>query len=223
MVDINQNQFYIKDDEKLEPLLIGDYKILQSSKKYRFSRDSVLLADFCEIKKSDFVVDFCSGSGIVAFLVKINKNPYKIVGLEIDSEFVDMANRSKMYNKFDNVDFINGDVKLATNFFKKGSVDVITCNPPYYKNLPTNTICQNERAKYEVELNLENLLKSASDILKTNGKLFMSYRVDRLQELCVVAKENNLCLKKIKFIKESNNNIMLAKFVKNGKYGVKIE
>ncbi len=217
------DSFFIKDNEKLEDLLIDNYKILQSSKKYRFSRDSVLLADFCEIKKSDFVVDFCSGCGIVAFLVKINKNPQKVVGLEIESEFVDMATRSKIYNKLENIDFLSGDVKVATNYFKKGSVDVVTCNPPYYKNLPQNTICQNERAKYEVDLDLKSLLNSASDILKANGKLFMSYPANRLQELCVLAKENNLFLKIVKFVKESNNNLILVKFVKNGKYGVKVE
>ena len=213
------SSFVIKQDEKLEDLLVNDYKILQSDKKYRFSRDSVLLADFCEIKQNDFVVDFCSGSGIIAFLIKAKNLWQKIVGVEIDKEFVDMANRTKLFNKMNDIDFVAEDVKNIDKIFKNGSVDVVVCNPPYYKNLPTNTTCVNAQAKYEINLNLAELLHSASKILKNNGKLFMCYPLSRLQELCSESLKENLYLKTIKFIENSNNKNILVKFVKNGKLG----
>ena len=213
------SSFVIKQDEKLEDLLVNDYKILQNDKKYRFSRDSVLLADFCEIKQNDFVVDFCSGSGIIAFLIKAKNLGQKIVGVEIDKEFVDMANRTKLFNKMNDIDFVAEDVKNIDKIFKNGSVDVVVCNPPYYKNLPTNTICVNAQAKYEINLNLVELLHSASKILKNNGKLFMCYPFSRLQELCSESLKENLYLKTIKFIENSNNKNILVKFVKNGKLG----
>lgn len=213
------SSFVIKQDEKLEDLLVNDYKILQNDKKYRFSRDSVLLADFCEIKQNDFVVDFCSGSGIIAFLIKAKNLGQKIVGVEIDKEFVDMANRTKLFNKMNDIDFVAEDVKNIDKIFKNGSVDVVVCNPPYYKNLPTNTTCVNAQAKYEINLNLAELLHSASKILKNNGKLFMCYPFSRLQELCSESLKENLYLKTIKFIENSNNKNILVKFVKNGKLG----
>ena len=213
------SSFVIKQDEKLEDLLVNDYKILQNDKKYRFSRDSVLLAEFCEIKQNDFVVDFCSGSGIIAFLIKAKNLGQKIVGVEIDKEFVDMANRTKLFNKMNDIDFVAEDVKNIDKIFKNGSVDVVVCNPPYYKNLPTNTTCVNAQAKYEINLNLAELLHSASKILKNNGKLFMCYPFSRLQELCSESLKENLYLKTIKFIENSNNKNILVKFVKNGKLG----
>lgn len=213
------SSFVIKQDEKLEDLLVNDYKILQNDKKYRFSRDSVLLADFCEIKQNDFVVDFCSGSGIIAFLIKAKNLGQKIVGVEIDKEFVDMANRTKLFNKMNDIDFVAEDVKNIDKIFKNESVDVVVCNPPYYKNLPTNTTCVNAQAKYEINLNLAELLHSASKILKNNGKLFMCYPFSRLQELCSESLKENLYLKTIKFIENSNNKNILVKFVKNGKLG----
>ncbi len=215
--------FYIKKDEKLEDLLFKDYKILQSDKKYRFSRDSVLLADFCEVKKNDLVVDFCSGSGIIAFLIKIKNDCKKIVGVEIDEEFVDMANRTKAYNKMNDIDFVCGDVKEIGNLLNENCVDVVVCNPPYYKILPTNTNCNNALAKYEIELTLSELLFSASYVLKNKGKLYMSYPFSRLQELCSEGLKNNLYLKTIKFVENSNNKNILVKFVKNGKLGVNLE
>lgn len=217
------HDFYIKEDERLEDLLIKNYKILQSNKKYRFSRDSVLLADFCEIKKNDFVVDLCSGCGIIAFLLKAKNAQQKIVGLEIDKDFVDMANRTKLYNEMEDIDFVAGDVKVAEKFFTKNSVDVVVCNPPYYKTLPTNTTCLNAKEKYEVDLTLASLLLQTSKILKDKGKLFMCYPFSRLQELCFEALKNNLILKTLKFIENSSNKNILVKFVKNGKLGVKLE
>ena len=213
------SSFVIKQDEKLEDLLVNDYKILQNDKKYRFSRDSVLLAEFCEIKQNDFVVDFCSGSGIIAFLIKAKNLGQKIVGVEIDKGFVDMANRTKLFNKMNDIDFVAEDVKNIDKIFKNESVDVVVCNPPYYKNLPTNTTCVNAQAKYEINLNLVELLHSASKILKNNGKLFMCYPFSRLQELCSESLKENLYLKTIKFIENSNNKNILVKFVKNGKLG----
>ena len=53
--------------EVLEDMLIDDLKIVQDTRLYRFTSDSVLLSKFAHAKKNDVVADFCAGSGIVAF------------------------------------------------------------------------------------------------------------------------------------------------------------
>ena len=53
--------------EVLEDLLIDGLKIVQDTRLYRFTSDSVLLSRFAKAKKHDNVADFCAGSGIVAF------------------------------------------------------------------------------------------------------------------------------------------------------------
>lgn len=41
--------------------------IYQDKNLYRFTSDSVLLSRFVRAKKGEYVADFCSGCGIVAF------------------------------------------------------------------------------------------------------------------------------------------------------------
>ena len=49
----------------IEPLLIGNYRIVQDTELYRFTSDSVLLARFVKAKAGEQVADFCAGCGIV--------------------------------------------------------------------------------------------------------------------------------------------------------------
>ena len=49
----------------IESLLIGNYRIIQDTKRYRFTSDSVLLARFLKAKRGEVVADFCSGSGVI--------------------------------------------------------------------------------------------------------------------------------------------------------------
>ena len=57
----------LSEYEVLEDMLIGDLKVVQDVRLYRFTSDSVLLSKFAGVKPNDTVADFCSGCGIVAF------------------------------------------------------------------------------------------------------------------------------------------------------------
>ena len=47
--------------ETLEDMLIDGLKIVQDTRLYRFTSDSVLLSRFAKGKKKDKVADFCAG------------------------------------------------------------------------------------------------------------------------------------------------------------------
>ena len=51
----------LKENEVLEEFF-EDKKIIQNTKLYRFTSDSVLLSRFARFKYGDRVADFCSGS-----------------------------------------------------------------------------------------------------------------------------------------------------------------
>ncbi|MFR1982763.1 MAG: hypothetical protein ACLS4Z_02795 [Christensenellaceae bacterium] len=57
----------LSDYEVAEDMLIDGLKIVQDTRLYRFTSDSVLLSRFARAKAGDKVADFCAGSGIVAF------------------------------------------------------------------------------------------------------------------------------------------------------------
>ena len=60
-------QVELNENEVLEDMLLNGLKIVQDTRLYRFTSDSVLLSRFAKPKKGDKVADFCAGSGIVAF------------------------------------------------------------------------------------------------------------------------------------------------------------
>ena len=51
--------------EVAEDMCMDGLKIVQDTRLYRFTSDSVLLSKFAKPKTRDVVADFCSGSGIV--------------------------------------------------------------------------------------------------------------------------------------------------------------
>ena len=62
-----EEKFGLGEYEVLEDMLIDGLKIVQDTRLYRFTSDSVLLSKFAKAKKGDTIADFCAGSGIVAF------------------------------------------------------------------------------------------------------------------------------------------------------------
>ena len=65
-------------------------------------------------------------------IIKGKKKPKSVIGVEIQNEFVKMANRTKKINGFgDDINFIEGDLKSEALIKSLEKADVITVNPPY--------------------------------------------------------------------------------------------
>lgn len=216
---------FLKEDEVLDDLQLNNLMIIQNKNNYRFTSDSVLLANFAKVGHKDFVVEFCSGSGVISILLNEKCKPKKIIGFELQKDLCDMSNRSLNYNKIENISFINKDLKLASEEVGVGKVDAIVCNPPYYV-LPKDESKINDKyylTKYEVSTNLEEIFESAEKILKYSGKLFMVHVPSRLQEILAIAFKHNLICKKIQFVypnsKKELSHLILCCFVKKGNNG----
>lgn len=215
----------LKPGERLDILKREDIHIIQSPTVFSFSLDAVLLADFAEVprKRKAKIVDFCSGNGAVAFLLT-GKTMNPVVGVEIQEQLVDMAERTVQLNDLhEQVSFLHTDINTVTQFIQPDSVDVITCNPPYFKDIPTST--KNDRtaytiARHEVMLNMTQLMQQTSALLKMNGKAYFVHRPDRLLEMLDTMRANRLAPKKLRFIyprvgKEAN--MILLEGIKDGK------
>lgn len=212
---------------RLDDLCIDNYKIFQDDTLYNFSTDAVLLANFIEFKKTDVVVDLCSGNGVVGILGAIKNFYKKIYLVEIQNCLSILAQKSIELNKLENIEVINDDLKNLKNKFSSGSVDIVCVNPPYRKcdgqmqseNMHFN-ICN-----FEIKTTLEEIIKTSSYLLKFGGKLFMINSIDRLEEtICLLNKYNfktkvlRLCNPK----QNKNANVFLIKAVKNAKSGIKV-
>ena len=85
---------FIKEDETLDDLQLKGIHVIQKKDAFRFGVDAVLLANFAKVKKSHKVIDFCTGTGIIPFIIAGKTECNDIKGIEIQEEFVDMAKRT---------------------------------------------------------------------------------------------------------------------------------
>lgn len=212
-----------------ELLNYGDLKIVQNTKWFSFSLDSVLLADFVKVNNKIKIIDFCTGNAPIPLFLS-TKTKSEIIGVELQPEVFSLAEKSIHLNKLENqIKLLNMDVKDMSNIYDTDVFDLITCNPPYFKvKEKSNTNSDNIKAiaRHELTLNLNDIFKIARKILKNNGKIAIVHRTDRLIDIITSMKQNNIEPKRIKIIypfKESKSNLVLVEGAKNGKPGLQIE
>lgn len=209
-------------DERIDQLQAAGVKIIQSKEVFAFSLDAVLLADFAVVKKHSRVVDLAAGNGAVGLFVA-PRTQNQVTMIELQARLADMAKRSVALNEFTNVDVHQLDLKDTTKVVPKDSVDVVTCNPPYFKLDPGHVTNPNDHlalARHELTTTFKIVAQTASDLLKYQGKAFFVHRPDRLEELLQTLVEAKLAPKRIRFIHpkaDREANMVLIEAVKAGK------
>lgn len=219
----------LKENERIDDLQINNLKIIQNSEGFCFGIDSVLLSDFAKnMKKKAKIIDLGTGTGIISILLTAKTNPQSILGVEIQEQVANMANRSVVLNKLENtIKIINEDIRNLEKKLEIGQYDVIVTNPPYMKN---NTGLKNENnqkliSRHEVKCTLEDIAKISYKLLKNNGEIYMVHRPDRLVDIMEIFRKYKLEIKEMRFVhshRENNANLILIKAVKNGKPFLKI-
>ena len=161
------NNIKIHEDESLDDLQLKGLNLIQKKDAFRFGVDAVLLSHFANIKNKHRVIDLCTGTGIVPFLAYGKYAPKEVIGLEIQEDMVEMANRSSLLNDTtDVVKFVHGDLKDKALIDSLGKFDVLTVNPPYKLN-NAGIVNPNDKlaiARHEILCNLEDVI-SASRVL----------------------------------------------------------
>ena len=215
--------------ERLDDVLGYDLKIYQNSSYFSFSLDSIILANYANIRLRDKnIVDFCTGNGVIPLIIS-NRTKNNIVGVEIQEKLAELATKSVDYNKLnERITIYNEDVK---EFSKKhlNEFDLVLCNPPYFKieeKSSFNESYEKKIARHEVLFNLEDLCKCCKKVLKDNGNLCIVHRTDRLMEILETFRKHNIEPKRIRFVYENiskESTLVLIEAQKCGSVGLKVE
>lgn len=212
----------IRIDETLDDLGIKGIHVIQKKEGFRFGVDAVLLANFAKVKKNASVIDLCTGTGIVPFILAGKTNAKNITGIEIQEEFVEMAERSVEFNNLEErVNFINGDLKNLALLKKLTKVDVLTVNPPY-KLQNSGIINLNDKnaiARHEICCTLEDVIIASRILLKDNGRMYMVHRPDRLVDIVTLMRKHKIEPKRIRMVHPSAGkapNIVLVEGQRDG-------
>ena len=200
--------------------------IFQYEDGFKFSLDSILLAEYINIPKNAIILDMCTGNAPVPLIIS-TKNNNKIYCFEIQKEIANLAKESIEYNNLCNqISIYNDDINNIGSYFEAESFDIITCNPPYFKenikNLNKNDLLT--IARHEIKINLDVIFSIASKYLKQNGYFYLVHRPERLDDIITLGIKYKLPVKEIQLVTTKENNepsILLVKCRKNGKQGIK--
>lgn len=200
----------LRDGERLDDLQLAGNFIISHPDKYCFSSDSVMLANMVKANSKSKVVDLCCGGGIIAILIALKTNCNNILGVELQPDMSDMAERSVKINNLENrVNILCEDVRNITNVIPTGSVDVVVCNPPYYK-LGSGEIRESRAvaiARHEIMLDLQTLVQCTAKILKFGGLFYMVHKAERMAEVLTTLTQSNLIPKQIFTICTGASNV----------------
>ena len=198
------------------------------SDEHRFGTDAFLLADFAKPRKKDLVCDLCTGSGIIALLMKKNFEPKNIIAVDIQEQAIRQLEMSIDKSNITTIEPICADLKSLWANSPDCSLDVITCNPPYKLN---NTGAKNEAdavtiARHEVMCNIDDVCKASAKLLKFGGRLCICNRPERLGDVIVSMKKFDIEPKRIRFVSKNPTTapwLFLIEGKKGSKPFLKIE
>lgn len=212
----------IYEDESLDDLQLDGLHLIQKKDAFRFAIDAVLLADFANVKSKHRVIDLCTGTGIVPMLIWGKYKPEEVVGVEIQEEMAEMAERSARYNNISSsVKFYNKDLKDLEFLKSIGRFDVLTVNPPY-KLGNAGIVNPSDKlaiARHEVMCTLEDVIVAARLLLKDNGRMFMVHRPERLADIITLMRKHKIEPKRVRMVHPNTTkapNIVLVEGQRDG-------
>lgn len=167
-----------------------DKYIKHGNNALNITDDAINLVDFIknEIKCEDStgeLLDIGSGIGTLTIMLSDIRQFNKFTCVEIQEEVFKLLEENILINKMSDVDIFNKDIKDMIKEEFKYKFRYIVSNPPYLKinsgKLPENEILK--KSKFEVCLNLNELLEVVDYMLMKDGIFFLILPIYRLKEI----------------------------------------
>ncbi len=195
-------------NERLEPLG-NDVQIIVSD-MYHFSTDTILLADFANVKSTDCAVELGTGCGTMPLLWTRDKTVKELVAIDIQKNAIDMLKRSIIHNESignNNCKCITplcADLKDLKGKCEFGHYNVVVINPPYklsgsgIKNPDTEKLL----ARHEESCTLDDICECASNLLQFSGRFCICQRPERLTDVMLSMRKFDIEPKRLRLVQQ---------------------
>ena len=216
--------------EQIHDLLeYENLKIYQNNDWFSFSLDSVLLAHYATVPiRTYHILDLCTGNAPIPLILS-RRTKAHIDAVEIQKDVATLAQKSVEINHLEmQITVIPQSAQEFQKSCESDTYDLITCNPPYFKDIPDTTKnldIHKTLARHEVTITLEEILKIVRKLLKNNGTFAIVHRAERLPELLSLFEKYNITPKRLRLIYphlDREANMLILEGTKNGHPGLKI-
>ena len=148
--------------------------------------DALLLGSWSKVEGASKILDIGTGSGIVLLMAAQRAGDQAIcIGVDLDPEACAQARENFAASPFKAT--IHHADALQWLEQSPDRFDVITCNPPFFRDKPLGPNAVRNLARHDFALPIEELLVKAAAKLTAQGKLQLVWPADRLEDV-----ENNL-------------------------------
>ena len=201
------------------------------NENHRFGTDAVLLAHFAAPLPNMTVFDLCTGCGIIPLYFCKSKPPKRIYGVELQTEAAELFRKGIKENCLeDRVFSLNADLtdlKKLGSLLPMNTLDMVTVNPPYYKeNSGKEKLSPAQRiARHETACSLNQVIEAADFLLKYGGTLKMCHLPERLGEIFYLMTVCNIQPKKLTLVYNREGEkpwLALVSGKKGGKIGLEV-
>ena len=192
----------------------------QDSEMFRVNSDTRYLGEFLNIKKDEVVLDVGTNNG--ALLLYANRlGCKKLIGVDINELAIELCKDNMEYNNIENYELYSSRVQDL----KIDKVDVIVCNPPYFKSGKTKDNIALANARHEGTLTLFEIIDCSKKLLKENGRLMMVYKSCDLCDVVSLLDLNGFGVVRLQFVFDENkefSSCFLVEAVKNRKHNTSV-
>ena len=200
-------------------------KLYQDNTLYKFTSDSIKLAKFCNIKHTDNMLDMCAGCGVVGLYAYSICNCNSITFNEIQPAMCELIRKNIALNELQSKSKVicKDLAKMDVNDFEK-PLDVIVCNPPYFKlNQKIKKDDSVAMCRHEISTNLSTIIGIASKLLKDKGRFYFIIPAERLCEAIELCAQKTFKVKRMEMYHTNyQTTVCLVEAIKGAKDGVKI-
>lgn len=205
----------------------GIVTITQPGKGFRFTLDSLLLADFCRIKLRDRILEPGAGTGIISLLLARKFPQARFIADEREPRAFELLRQNIEANGLSgNIVPLAQDIVYLSRSLERETFDVIVANPPFTRwgtgkesPSPERQIArQDQTASLLRWLDLQCLLKN-------KGRYLLVFPANRVAELISLLRERKLEPKQLRFVhpfKDKPASVVLVEAVKSGGIGLKV-
>lgn len=166
-----------------DDFLGGKIRIWQPSKGYRAATDPVFLAAAVAAKPGQQVLELGCGVGtaLACLCARVEVTGF---GLELQSEYADLARRNAALNGLDMTIF-TGSLLEMPDVLREMSFDHVFANPPFYAPTAASAPSDSGRdiAHREGEAELQDWISTGLRRLKPRGYFTIIHRTERLGEI----------------------------------------